>query len=204
MSDCCRDLSQSSGRSRKIRVTPTLINTCSRVYPLSFGVYSRCRRELLSLTCLTGSPSRAILPPCRVSNWRCLDPSRLSYNRTSIVSACDFAYRRRNSRQTHPEFVPYVFQLMSQMLELHASDVPADYRTLLPFLLQPASWQQKGSIPGLVRLLKAFLKRDGRQMAASGQFTSVLAVVQQKLIPSRINDTWGFELLQAILLNIPP
>ena len=90
------------------------------------------------------------------------------------------------------------------MLELHQADIPADYRAMLPFLLQPASWQQKGTIPGLVRLLKAFLKRDGAQMAASGQFMSVLAVVQQRLIPSKVNDAWGFELLQAVMLYIPP
>lgn len=74
---------------------------------------------------------------------------------------------------------------------------------MLPILLQPASWQQRGSIPALVRLLRAFLKRDGAQMAASGQFTSVLAVVQQKLIPSKLNDMYGFELLQAIVRYIP-
>lgn len=102
------------------------------------------------------------------------------------------------------EFVPYVFQILSQMLEMHQGEIPADYRSLLPFLLQPASWAQKGSIPGLVRLLKAFLRRDGDQMTTNGQFTSVLAVVQQKLIPSKINDAWGFELLQSILQQISP
>ena len=89
------------------------------------------------------------------------------------------------------------------MLELHHGEIPADYRSLLPFLLQPSSWAQKGSIPGLVRLLKAFLRRDGAQLASTGQFTSVLAVVQQKLIPSKINDTWGFELLEAVVQYIP-
>lgn len=90
------------------------------------------------------------------------------------------------------------------MLELHQGDVPADYRALLPFLLQPASWAQKGSVPGLVRLLKAFLRRDGDQLTTNGQFTSVLAVVQQKLIPSKVNDIWGFELLQTTLQQISP
>jgi len=107
-------------------------------------------------------------------------------------------------QQDIDQFIPFVFQILSQMLELHHADIPADYRSMLPFLLQPASWQQKGTIPGLVRLLKAFLKRDGPQMAASGQFTSVLAVVQQRLIPSKVNDAWGFELLQAVLMYIPP
>ena len=50
----------------------------------------------------------------------------------------------------------YVFQL-AQMLELHPSNVPDSYCTLLPFLLAQAMWQQKGSIPGLVKLLRAYL-----------------------------------------------
>lgn len=90
------------------------------------------------------------------------------------------------------------------MLELHQGEIPLTYRTLLPFLLQPGSWQQKGSIPGLVRLLKGFLRRDTAQLVSTGQFTSVLAVVQQRLIPSKLNDSWGFELLQSVVQNIPP
>ena len=68
----------------------------------------------------------------------------------------------------------------------------------------PSSWQQKGSIPGLVKLLKAFLARDAKQMAASGQYNAVLGVIQQRLIPSKLNDMWGFELLQAVVQYTPP
>ena len=90
------------------------------------------------------------------------------------------------------------------MLELHTADVPSQYRSLLPFLLTPAVWQQQGSIPGLVKLLKAYLSRDSKQMVASGQIASILAVVQQRLIPSRMNDAWGFELLQSVVQNVAP
>jgi exportin-2 (importin alpha re-exporter) len=91
------------------------------------------------------------------------------------------------------------------MLDLHqSSDVPSEYRNLLPFLLTPAIWQQKGSIPGLVKLLKAFLAKDSKRMVSDGQFTSVLAVVQQRLIPSKLNDEWGFELLHAVLQHVSP
>ncbi|TFY78460.1 hypothetical protein EWM64_g5554 [Hericium alpestre] len=106
-------------------------------------------------------------------------------------------------QQDIDQYIPYVFQILAQMLELHVG-VPTDYRTLLPFLLTPAMWQQKGSVPGLVQLLKAFLARDAAQMVSTGQFTSVLAVVQQRLIPSKLNDGWGFELLQGVMRNIPP
>ncbi|CAL1709388.1 unnamed protein product [Somion occarium] len=107
-------------------------------------------------------------------------------------------------QQDIDQYIPYVFQLLAQMLELHTTDVPVAYRDLLQFLLTPASWQQKGSIPGLVKLLKAFLARDSAHMVSTGQFTAVLAVVQQRLIPSKINDVWGFQLLQSVMQNIPP
>ncbi len=91
------------------------------------------------------------------------------------------------------------------MLELHkGGEVPADYRSILPLLLTPAVWQQKGSIPGLVRLLKAFLAQDSTQMVAAGQIAPVLAVAQQRLIPSKVNDAWGIDLLQSVVLHVKP
>ncbi|KAJ7767471.1 CAS/CSE protein [Mycena maculata] len=107
-------------------------------------------------------------------------------------------------QQDIEQYIPYVFQLLAQMLSLHSGDVPAQYRPLLPLLFTPASWQQKGSIPGLVKLLKAFLARDSTQMMASGQIANVLAVVQQRLIPSKLNDVWGFELLQGVVMFVRP
>ncbi|KAE9399137.1 Cse1-domain-containing protein [Gymnopus androsaceus JB14] len=107
-------------------------------------------------------------------------------------------------QQDIDQYIPYVFQILAQMLELHPSNVPDSYRTLLPFLLAPAMWQQKGSIPGLVKLLRAYLARDAAQMAAKGQVQSVLAVIQQRLVPSKINDVHGFELLQAVVMYVKP
>ena len=101
------------------------------------------------------------------------------------------------------EYIPYVFQILAQMLDLHVGEVPAEYRSLLPFLLTPVSWQQKGSVPGLVKLLKALLSHDAKSMIAAGQLTQVLGVIQQRLIPSKINDGWGFELLQAVVQHVP-
>ncbi|KAF8425063.1 hypothetical protein L210DRAFT_3224112 [Boletus edulis BED1] len=45
--------------------------------------------------------------------------------------------------------------LLAQMLLLYTTSIPAEYRSLLPFLLTPVCWQQKGSIPGLVKLLRS-------------------------------------------------
>ncbi|TFK71152.1 importin alpha re-exporter [Pluteus cervinus] len=107
-------------------------------------------------------------------------------------------------QQDIDQYIPYVFQILAQMLELHTASIPTEYRALLPFLLTPTVWQQKGSIPGLVKLLEAFLKRDSAKMVAEGQVASVLAVAQQRLIPSKLNDSWGFELLNAVVQYVAP
>jgi exportin-2 (importin alpha re-exporter) len=80
--------------------------------------------------------------------------------------------------------------------------MPVDYRALLPFSLTPAMWAQKGSIPGLVTLLRAFFARDAAAVVESNQHTSVLGIVQPRLVPSRANDGWGFELLQSVELHV--
>ncbi|KAK2460740.1 hypothetical protein APHAL10511_007210 [Amanita phalloides] len=108
-------------------------------------------------------------------------------------------------QQDIEQYVPYVFQILAQMLELHEpSELPSEYSSLLHVLLTPAVWQQKGSIPGLVKLLRAFLARDSARMMAAGQVAGVLAVIQQRLIPSKMNDVWGFELLQAVTIYVKP
>lgn len=50
-----------------------------------------------------------------------------------------------------------------------------------------------------MKLLKAYLQRDAAQMLKEGQVVSALGVVQQRLIPSKNNDVYGFELMQAVL-----
>ncbi|KAF9242294.1 armadillo-type protein [Melanogaster broomeanus] len=107
-------------------------------------------------------------------------------------------------QQDIDQYIPYVFQILAQMLTFHTTGVPSEYRSLLPFLLTPACWQQKGSIPGLVKLLKAFLARDTAELINTGRIETVLAIIQQRLIPSKINDVWGFELLHGVVQSVPP
>ncbi|KAG9074562.1 importin-alpha export receptor, partial [Ceratobasidium sp. UAMH 11750] len=103
-------------------------------------------------------------------------------------------------QQDVDQFIPYVFQILAQMLEIHTTGVPPAYTSLLPIMFTPAVWQQRGNVPALVRLVKAFLTKD----PASVDLRAVLAVVQQRLIPSRVNDVFGFELLEAIVANLGP
>jgi exportin-2 (importin alpha re-exporter) len=118
------------------------------------------------------------------------------------LNFCHLLDQPLSASSTVAEYIPYVFQILAQMLTLHRG-VPVDYRALLPFLLTPAMWSQKGSIPGLVALLRAFLARDAAAMVEANQHTPVLGIVQQRLVPSKVNDGWGFELLQSAVLYVP-
>uniref|UniRef100_A0A3B4FJQ7 Exportin-2 n=1 Tax=Pundamilia nyererei TaxID=303518 RepID=A0A3B4FJQ7_9CICH len=103
------------------------------------------------------------------------------------------------------EFLPYVFQVMSLLLEIHSNSIPASYMALFPHLLQPVLWERTGNIPPLVRLLQAYLEKGGETIArsAADKIPGLLGVFQ-KLIASKANDHQGFYLLNSIIEHMPP
>lgn len=64
------------------------------------------------------------------------------------------------------EFIPYVFQILSLMLEMHEEKIPESYAELYSFLLAPVLWERMGNIPPLVRLLRAYIEKGGEQIYA--------------------------------------
>lgn len=101
------------------------------------------------------------------------------------------------------EFVPYSFQLLSYLLESLpvGAPLPEQYSALVRPLLLPVVWEYRGNIPGVTRLIIAIMERDASTFIHT-ELTPLLGVFQ-KLIASRTNDSYGFDLLQSILLNIP-
>lgn len=103
------------------------------------------------------------------------------------------------------EFVPYTFQVLAYLLErLPAADgLPDHYRDLLKPLLLPAVWEFKGNIPGITRLLVAIIQADPLVALDPATLEAVLGVFQ-KLVSLKMNDAYGFELLQTLLLYVAP
>lgn len=103
------------------------------------------------------------------------------------------------------EFLPYVFQVMSLLLEIHSNSIPSSYMALFPHLLQPVLWERTGNIPPLVRLLQAYLEKGNATIAGSAadKIPGLLGVFQ-KLIASKANDHQGFYLLNSIIEHMPP
>jgi exportin-2 (importin alpha re-exporter) len=53
-----------------------------------------------------------------------------------------------------------------------------------------------------VRLIKAYLSQDAASVIANNQLPQILGVVQQRLIPSKLNDQYGLELLEAVVTHV--
>lgn len=103
------------------------------------------------------------------------------------------------------EFVPYIFQILAFLLEEYPSSapLPQEYQNLIKPLLSPVVWEFRGNIPGITRLLVAILQQDPAIFGNSEASLTPLLGVFQKLISSKVNDVYGFDLLESILLNIP-
>ena len=82
--------------------------------------------------------------------------------------------------------------------------LPETYKNLIQPLLSPLVWQFVGNIPGITRLLIAILEHDPNSTFINGgekTLTPLLGVFQN-LLASKINDGYGFDLIQSIMLNI--
>ncbi|KAF5296580.1 hypothetical protein FQR65_LT10233 [Abscondita terminalis] len=106
-------------------------------------------------------------------------------------------------QQDIQEFIPYVFQLLSMLMELTPTgSIPEPYMQLLPCLLAPVLWERPANISPLVRLLCAFLTQAAPQVIAQDKLAGLLGVFQ-KLIASKTNDHEGFYLMQHVIQHVP-
>ncbi|XP_075985331.1 chromosome segregation 1 [Anticarsia gemmatalis] len=103
------------------------------------------------------------------------------------------------------EFMPYVFQMLSLLLELRGSGAGGPgpggddpYGALLPCVVAPALWERAANVRPLVRLLCAFLATRAELVLSTGRLNAMLGVFQ-KLIASKTNDHEGFYLIQTML-----
>ena len=103
------------------------------------------------------------------------------------------------------EFSPYVFQILAQLLEFNSTHaalaskpLSSNYTVLFPLLLNPVNWMNRGDVPALVRLVAAYLIKDGASIAAKNQLPAVLGVFQ-KLLSAISTERYAFELLNSLI-----
>ncbi|KAL0486534.1 exportin [Acrasis kona] len=102
-----------------------------------------------------------------------------------------------------PEFTPYVYQLLSQLLELdNSGNISVEYVNLLPRLVRPGSWSNEANIPGLTSLLVTLIQKSPNVVSSNESLQKVLGVFQS-LLGSKQNDQYGLRLLDAIINHVP-
>eukprot|EP00123_Amoebidium_parasiticum_P018052 comp24082_c0_seq1/m.43377 comp24082_c0_seq1/g.43377 ORF comp24082_c0_seq1/g.43377 comp24082_c0_seq1/m.43377 type:complete len:977 (-) comp24082_c0_seq1:650-3580(-) len=101
------------------------------------------------------------------------------------------------------EFMPYVFQIMAQLLEARQPPTPPQYQALFPHLMSPLLWEKTGNVPALTRLVQAFILKGGQIIGPDANIMNALLGVFQKLISSKTNDHHGFAVLDSIIECVP-
>ena len=101
------------------------------------------------------------------------------------------------------EFLPYVFQILSLLLEIRPLPVPELYMVIYPLLLTPTLWERNGNVPALVRLLQAFIQKAPADVTKEDRLGALLGVFQ-KLIASKVNDHEGFYLMGSMIECLEP
>ncbi|KAI0540918.1 CAS/CSE protein [Xylaria digitata] len=101
------------------------------------------------------------------------------------------------------EFMPYVFQIFAKLLELNPSGaLPNHYQALVTPLMLPATWETRGNVPALTRLLVAIIPRAAQYIVAENQVQPILGIFQG-LLRGRKTEQNAFDLLESIALSIP-
>lgn len=101
------------------------------------------------------------------------------------------------------EFLPYVFQILSLLVELRPPPIPQPYMVIYPLLLTPGLWERTGNIPALVRLLQAFIEKAPKDVVSNDKLSALLGVFQ-KLIASKSNDHQGFYMISSLVECLEP
>ena len=97
------------------------------------------------------------------------------------------------------EFMPYIFQILSILLEVYDAGMISDiYIQLFSFLLTPALWDRHANIAPLSSLLQVYVEKSFKQIVAIGKIEPLLGVFQ-KLLASKTNDHYGFYILQSLI-----
>lgn len=102
------------------------------------------------------------------------------------------------------EFVPYVLQVLAQLLDCKPAGEPLTefYQKLAPVLVAPQMYEHKGTIPAVVRLLNAMIKRDPAYLH-NAQLTEKILGVFRTLIALKQHDHEGLSILTTVILHYP-
>lgn len=100
--------------------------------------------------------------------------------------------------------MPYVFQILAQLLESSPAGTTSDnYKSLLGPLLAAPLWETRGNIPACTRLLGAVMSKTSADIVVNTQIEPILGIFQN-LLNSKKFDLNAFDLLDAAMRAFEP
>ncbi|EAL61540.1 hypothetical protein DDB_G0291838 [Dictyostelium discoideum AX4] len=94
------------------------------------------------------------------------------------------------------EFSPYCFQLLSILVENCRPEYLDLFRPILPIIFNDMTWARDADYPALVRLLQAFIKKEGSSIAPH---LSAILGITEKLIMRVTHDHEAFLILETVV-----
>jgi len=93
---------------------------------------------------------------------------------------------------------------VNQMLLSHepTEPLPQFFQTFFQPIVQPALWEFRGNTPALVSMIKSYISRGTEFISQEPNLRAVLGVYST-LINSKLNDQFGFEIIESIFQFIP-
>ncbi|KAL1892062.1 importin-alpha export receptor [Sporothrix stenoceras] len=102
------------------------------------------------------------------------------------------------------EFVPYVFQIFSALLETNPNlALPDHYKTLMPVLLNDTIWETRGNVPACARFLSVILPKVKDAIVAENQILPILEIFG-RLFASKKTEQNALDILESVVISIPP
>ncbi|KAL1901567.1 importin-alpha export receptor [Ceratocystis pirilliformis] len=102
------------------------------------------------------------------------------------------------------EFVPYVLQILAQLLESSpANSISENYRMLIDPILNQSMWDVRGNVPALARLLTALIPRVSKDLLAGNKLTPVLGIFQM-LLSRKKTELYAFDIIESIVVSFDP
>lgn len=106
-------------------------------------------------------------------------------------------------REDVTEFIPYVLQIMAQLLDAKPpGPLEESYQMLIAPLLMPTMYTQKGTIPAVIRMLTAAIRRDAGFIHSSQLTEKILGVFKQ-LVQLKQFDHEGLNILTTTVFHYP-
>ena len=101
------------------------------------------------------------------------------------------------------EFIPYVFQVLALLLSARppASGLSDSYKALFPPLLSPVLWKQRGYVPALSDLFKAYIITGMSDILIGKHLEGILGIFQE-LLSVKVHETYAFRLINQLYKNI--